>query len=81
MIDRLSLPQGVKDYIPAEGADTPGSWTITDSAGGISNATAVAESPAGTYDIDYVAIATGVAKFKYLDPNFKFEVNFESLIS
>jgi len=76
-----ALTARVKNYIPAEGADDPSAWSITDSTGAISSASAVSESPSGTYTIDYVAISTGIAKFNYLDPDFAFEANFESLIS
>jgi hypothetical protein len=60
-----------KRLVLAEGLDTPANWTITDSTGATSNPTAVTESPAGTYTIDYVAIATGVANFYYIDTNFE----------
>lgn len=76
-----ALTARVKDYIPAEGADTAGSWTIIDGAGASSVPTLVTEAPAGTYTIDYASVAVGVAQFKYLDPNFKFEVNFEATLS
>ena len=76
-----ALTARVKDYIPAEGADTAVDWAITDSAGGTSAPTLVTESPAGTYTIDYASIAVGAAQFNFLDPNFKYEVNFESTIS
>lgn len=52
-----------------EGVDTPANWTITDSAGATSNTTTVAESPAGTYTMDYLAIAAGDTEFYYLDEN------------
>jgi hypothetical protein len=63
-----------KKYIPLEGADTPANWTITDSTGATSNPTGVTESPAGTYTLDYVAIAAGVTTFDYLDTTWDITV-------
>jgi len=71
-----------KKNIAAEGLDAVPftNWTITDSAGGVSNPTTVTETAGtpGEYTWDYASIATGVATFYYLDNNF--EVTFTTTI-
>ena len=68
-----------KDGVPAEGLTDDTKWTITDSAGGVSNPTTVTENFAGNYTFDYVAVAAGDATFYYLDTNF--EVSFVATLA
>lgn len=69
-----------KQDIPAEGLDTFGNWTITDSTGAVSVPTLVTETVGtpGEYTIDYAIIAAGLTTFYYLDNDF--EVTFTTTV-